>query len=258
MKLKSGDMRFLEGLFEMGSGYVLNFNDRTLAEFFDSELSIDIDDVRYREAGNSKGKRVRTFLQTEEPGTVARALRALWEYRDSIRGPFDYGDETFQREKAGLFALVDGLEGASGIALTDPIDAFTSNETLEELVAAIGRDIRAGKPQAALDRLHTYCMKKFAHVLDQKGIPFDREDPLHSRAGKYIKALEKEGAVRDISLTVMKSSISIFDKYNDIRNNASFAHDNQIVDRVEARFIFDAITNILRFMKGYEANRFGA
>jgi hypothetical protein len=29
------------------------------------------------------------------------------------------------------------------------------------------------------------------------------------------------------------------------------------VDKVEARFIFDAITNILRFMKGFETNRFG-
>jgi hypothetical protein len=42
----------------------------------------------------------------------------------------------------------------------DAIDKFAGDETLEELVAAIDRDIAANKPAAALDRLHTYCMKK--------------------------------------------------------------------------------------------------
>jgi hypothetical protein len=55
----------------------------------------------------------------------------------------------------------------------------------------------------------------------------------------------------------MKSSISVFDSLNQIRNNESFAHDNELVDRIEARFIFDSITNILRFVKGFEAKRFG-
>ena len=55
----------------------------------------------------------------------------------------------------------------------------------------------------------------------------------------------------------MKSSISVFDSFNQIRNEESFAHDNELVDRLEARFIFDSITNILRFIKGFESTRFG-
>jgi hypothetical protein len=151
---------------------------------------------------------------------------------------------------------VHSIEGATEIPRTDAIEKFAQGQTLEELVSSIERDIQANKPEAALDRLHTYCMKKFAHVLEQKGIAFNKNDPLHSRVGKYIKALETEGKVRNISLKVMKSTISILDSFNSIRNNESFAHDNEI--RVEARFIFDSITNILRFMKGFEANRFGS
>jgi len=101
-------------------------------------------------------------------------------------------------------------------------------------------------------------MKKFAHLLEQRTISFEKDEPLQSRAGKYIKAIESDGKVRPISLRVMKSSISIFDKFNEIRNNESFAHDNEIVDRNEARFIFESLTNILRFLKGFEANRFGS
>ena len=34
-------------------------------------------------------------------------------------------------------------------------------------MASIERDIRANRPAAALDRLHTYCMKKFGHFFDK-------------------------------------------------------------------------------------------
>jgi hypothetical protein len=144
------------------------------------------------------------------------------------------------------------------LARTDSIEKLEENETLEELISAIERDVQANKPAAALDRLHTYCMKKYAHLLEQHKIPFDKDEPLHSRAGKYIKAIENETKIRDISLKVMKSSISMFDSFNQIRNNELFAHDNEIVDKIEARFIFDSITSILRSIKGLEASRFGS
>ena len=40
-------MRLIDDLFEMGDGYVLNFSNKTFAEFFDDELGINIDDSRY-------------------------------------------------------------------------------------------------------------------------------------------------------------------------------------------------------------------
>jgi len=251
------DIRFLDDIFEMQAGYVLDFSDRSFAEYFDYELSIDIDDKRYFRNGSSKAKRFRTFLTIEDDRTVAKALRSLWDYRDAIRGPFDEKNPQVIRNRERFFDLVHSIEGGVDLPRTDAIEKFTDNETLEELVAAIERDIQANKPQAALDRLHTYCMKKFAHLLKQRGLEFGKDDPLHSRAGKYIKAIEADGAVRDISLRIMKSSISIFDQFNSIRNNESFAHDNEIVDRQEARFIFDSIVSILRFLKGFEANKFG-
>lgn len=257
--IKPFDMRFLEDAFSKhrGRGYVLNFSDRTFGEFFESELGIDIDDPRYSVEGTSKCRRLCAFLQMESGSLAARTLRALWDYWDSIDGPFDENDPAVQQRKTRYFRIVQAIEADASIARTDPIEMFAPNETLDELVLAIERDIRADRPAAALDRLHTYCMKRFAHVLTQRGISVGRDDPLHSRVGKYVKALEQAGQVREISLRVMKSSISIFDAFNTIRNEASLAHDNDIVDRVDARFIFDSITSILRFMKGFEANRFG-
>lgn len=76
------DMPLIEGLFDMGSGYVLDFSNATFSQFFASELNVNIDDPAYSVNGGSKAKRLRTFLLAVEPGLAARTLLALWEYRE--------------------------------------------------------------------------------------------------------------------------------------------------------------------------------
>ena len=52
--LTSRERRKLEQLFEMGSGYVLDFSDRTFARFFEESLGKDIYHSRYDTHGTSK------------------------------------------------------------------------------------------------------------------------------------------------------------------------------------------------------------
>ena len=61
-KIRALDMPVLDEVFEMSRGYVLNFSDRTFAEFFYDELGISIDDPCYAQQGESKGKRLRFFI----------------------------------------------------------------------------------------------------------------------------------------------------------------------------------------------------
>ena len=72
-RIKTLDMRLLDEVFEMKDGYVLNFNDRTFAEFFGGELSVDIEDRKYYANGSSKAKRLRTHLQTDPAPVVQDA-----------------------------------------------------------------------------------------------------------------------------------------------------------------------------------------
>jgi len=46
--IRSIDMMVLDDIFDMGSGYVLNFSDRTFAQFFAEELNVDIDNPIYK------------------------------------------------------------------------------------------------------------------------------------------------------------------------------------------------------------------
>lgn len=255
VKLRYADRRTVEDAFDMGGGYVLNFSDRTIAEFFQDDVGVDLYDERYAFNGQSKAKRLRAFLEVEDERVVARCLRGLWAHRETI--PVYAQRPDHERLKAAVLDLADRLERGSDLPLMDALDRFKADITLDELIEGISRDISADKPQVALDRLHTYCMKKFTHLLDENGVAWNVEEPLNSRVGKYVKELERRHPLQEMTKQIVKSSITVFDRFNSVRNNKTLAHDNELLDPREARFLFDSISAILRFFRSIESTRFG-
>lgn len=60
-------MKFLDQVFQMEQGYVLDFSDRTIGIFFDEELNIDIFDPSYTVNGTSKAKRLAASYKLSMP-----------------------------------------------------------------------------------------------------------------------------------------------------------------------------------------------
>ena len=81
--LKMHEKAVFEALFNR-SGYVLDFTDRTFAEFF-REHGINIEADRYHKNGRSKMKRLRAFWEIEPDNTVGQALCGLLEYACNIQ-----------------------------------------------------------------------------------------------------------------------------------------------------------------------------
>lgn len=104
------DFLLLDHIFDMGQGYVLNFSDRTMSEFFAEELNIDIDDPQYQRNGTSKAKRLRCFLQTVDAPTAVRTLNSLWEYREMVRQS-QMRDETVPNAHGRLLELINRIHG---------------------------------------------------------------------------------------------------------------------------------------------------
>jgi hypothetical protein len=252
VELKHSDMRKIENAFNNG-GYVLNFSDKTFREYFEDELSIDIDVGKYKFMGSSKMNRLRAFCKIEDANIVSKTLRSLWDYGDAI----DVSTTKDVKIKRELFTLIERLENDEATIKTDAIYQFVKDETLKELISAIERDIKADKPSAALDRLHTYCSKKFCHLLDKEKVDYNRGDPLNSHVGKYVKLLNTKQQMSDMTKQIIRNAISVFDKFNDVRNNKSLAHDNIIIQKSEARFIFDSVSAILRLVKTIDTKNFG-
>lgn len=248
-RLPRVDLLTIEELLGMGSGYVMDLSNRELADLVREELGVELENAAYSARGSSKANRLRCLIEAGGPDAVARLLRALWDHRE--HRAWTPGDEVEARPsvvRARYMAVVERLERQAGTSDTDALSRFAEGATLEELVEAINRDAAAGRHAAALDRLHTYCMKRFMHLLLERRLDCSREEALHSRVGKLVKHLNSDGGLRPITAQILRNSVGVLQAFNDVRNNASFAHDNEIVGADEARLIFDSVLATLRFV----------
>ena len=75
--LKMLERDCIEELFGMGSGYVMDFSNRTFSEFFRESARVDIYSDKYAANGDSKAKRLRAFIELEADPLVGKTLSDL-------------------------------------------------------------------------------------------------------------------------------------------------------------------------------------
>lgn len=78
--LKTIDKQILESLFDMKEGYILDFTDRTIGEFFEDELNIDFFDEKFNYASGSKANRMRGFWKKADNKSVGKSIFKMIEY----------------------------------------------------------------------------------------------------------------------------------------------------------------------------------
>jgi hypothetical protein len=256
-KLRRSHRQAIERALVMGQGYVLDFSNRTIAIFFEEQLGIEFYSDKFAFNGDSKAKRLRAIFKEVPNLKLATILEKLWDYRTSL--PDNYKIDDPDQEKAlrsEYFSCISLLKSSPDVPIAlDALERFDDSDTLDNLINSIERDIRDDRYSAALDRLHTYCQRRFRKLLESTGRQVSESEPLNSRVGAYLKVLEADG-LAPISITIIKSSISVFEKFNDIRNNHSLAHDNDLLDFREARFVLDSIGAVLRFLKSIRGDCF--
>ena len=119
------------------------------------------------------------------------------------------------------------------------------NSELQLLEKDIKKSLKEQHPELVLDRLHTLSIKIIRRFCEENNIAVFNEKnelyPLHSLVGMLVKKYNQRGILNNFSETALKQSISIFEKFNDIRNNSSFAHDNEILTKEDANDIYKYI-----------------
>lgn len=110
--LTTNEKQILEKLFQMGGGYVLNFSDRTMGEFFRDDIGLDIYSKKYMYNSGSKANRLRGLWLNADEKTVGKSVAKLIEYIESqiIIDNLKKEDFPEERLKAGK-AVVDRLLG---------------------------------------------------------------------------------------------------------------------------------------------------
>lgn len=109
-RIRSKDMPTIDRVFGMEGGYVLDFSNRTFAEFFREEIGVDIDDPRWAVEGGSKAKRLRYYLRQANRQTALDTLNALWGYREASSVTAQYR-ELNDSVRAAYFRIIQRLGG---------------------------------------------------------------------------------------------------------------------------------------------------
>ncbi|WP_045399127.1 TIR domain-containing protein [Vibrio campbellii] len=93
------DRALLTKYFQMDGGYVLDFSNRTFANFFE-EFEIDIEDEKYslNYSSASKGNRMKGFWDLEDNQIVGNVLLGLIEYYDEQRANSYNGNQNHSDE----------------------------------------------------------------------------------------------------------------------------------------------------------------
>ena len=69
-----------------------------------------------------------------------------------------------------------------------------------------------------------------------------------------MKALRGAGIIEsEMTERILKSSISIMDAFNHVRNENSLAHDNPMLNYEESLLIFNHVCSAVRFIRTLEA-----
>lgn len=240
--------RKLEKLLGMGSGYVLNFSDRTYTDFF-IDYRVEIDAAQYRTGGDSKAKRMRTFWTVAPNHTVGHVIEGLIAYgiEESCLG--DSNPELIDACRR----IAQRLLADQPVAELDWLTANSEERDFEVVAEHVREAIEKNQPEGALDRLHTFVIKFIRFACEPHGIEVNRNKPLHSIFGEYVKALREGGHLESVMAErILRSSISVLESFNDVRNNKSLAHDNPILNYEESLLIFNHVAASVRFIKSLE------
>ena len=150
-------------------------------------------------------------------------------------------------------AIAERLKQGSIVENADALKPNSDDRDFAVLAKSIRDSLDRNEPQIAIDRLHTFCMKYARTLCTKHGLTYVQVEPLNAVFGKYVKHLERKRMVESgMAIFILKSKIGMLSNFNDVRNNKSLAHDNQILGYQEALLIFNNIANTINFVEYIE------
>jgi hypothetical protein len=145
--------------------------------------------------------------------------------------------------------IADRLLQSALVSETKVISVLSKREEFDRLAKGVLDSINKNDPESGLDRLHTFTIMFLRSLCQKHGVTIDRDEPLHSLVGKYVKKLKELDLIEShMTERILKSSISVLEYFNDVRNNKSLAHANPLLNRAESLLIFQHVTSLITFM----------
>lgn len=265
--LTAYEKEILDNLFNMKSNNVLDMDKEEFLHFIEKYIDIDLDEYEEYQVENSADL-FRKMCEIESNYIIAMTLKYLleWYLEHKYYNDDDYNEEEYKyngNDKSDYFykkihKYSECKRVESNLMFKDFYKIPKSqNDELNKLITDIWESLGRDIPQFIIDRLHTFttgflreiCITHDIDIRDDKGNKY----PITSLIGSIAKFYVKEKCFEsEFSVVAIKSSISIFEKFNDLRNNKSYAHDNKVLNNFETEYMAKSIINTLQLIKTIE------
>jgi len=109
------EKEYFEELFDMDSGYVMEFTNESFERFFKTTVGDDIYDDKYSEFGTSKAKRLRSYWDNEPDKKVGRVLNEMldfWIFEQHKQGLNPEDDSIYKKCRSISARLLGDKEDA--------------------------------------------------------------------------------------------------------------------------------------------------
>jgi hypothetical protein len=243
----------------MSSGYVLDFSNKTFGQFIEETINIDIYGGQGYEIYCSKAEKLRQIWKNESDACVGKLLADLIIYCENNKDVLSQMNNYFDPNTENLNELWLIVKRLQGDTLTIELPE-KKEESLKILLEDIKNALARNNPILVLDRLHTFSVKLIKQISKENNLKIVNEKgmayPLHSLVGNLIKYYKQNSILQSEFVPIaMQYSISIFEKFNDIRNNKSFAHDNEVLNTLESEYVVRTMANLLEFIDKIEKQK---
>lgn len=172
-------------------------------------------------ATGSKANQLRGFWKEESDTLVGKLLSDLMDYIEA---------EGFECDATLLGecrAIVARLRQGSPVLELDALSLIADERDLDVVARAVRDAIDRNEPGTGLDRLHTFTTKFLRSLCEQRGLATDRNKPLHSIFGEYVRKLHDGGHLESrMTASILKAMHGPIEAFNHVRNEQSLAHDN--------------------------------
>jgi hypothetical protein len=241
------EKRALEKALQLESGWVLDFTDRTLAEFVHESVGRDIHSDKYTKNGTSKANKLRAFIEIEPDHVAGQLLDDLVSHARM--------HEEIPEDRAKALDLTERLAGRlrQSAPVLDEVPLESSESTFQRLADSVRQAIQRNEPEAGLDRLHTYFIWFVRQACEGNGVEVSKDDAANAVIGKYVKHLKATKRIEsEMTLQILNYAQATISHFNRVRNEQSLAHANPILNYHEALLIFNHIVAVVKFIRVVE------
>lgn len=247
----------LEELFDMNSGYVMNLSSTKFSDLIYDVTRIKIYDEKYNFRSGSKANRLRALWNIESNQNVAAinlTMLGYWEQQFRLSNPDEEKFYRYYNLKVDAAKQLTLLSKDTRTNFnTSILESIKTEKDFQLLKNDIQRTLDNNEPQLALDRTHTLLVTYFRKLCTKHGIVYNEKETVDNLFSKYINHFNKlEYFESDMSIKILRLPSQALEKYNNVRNNKSFAHSNNILKYSESNLIIEFVFLVLKFVVNLE------